>query len=29
LLVEPRQCPIPAFDTTLLHAMAAVEFALS
>lgn len=29
LLVEPPQCPIPAFDTTLLHAMAAVEFALS
>jgi aspartate racemase len=29
LLVEPRQSPVPAFDTTCLHAMAAVEFALS
>ena len=29
LLVDPRQSPIPAFDTTHLHAMAAVEFALS
>jgi aspartate racemase len=26
---EPGQSPIPAFDTTHLHAMAAVEFALS
>jgi aspartate racemase len=28
LLVAPGQSPIPAFDTTRLHAMAAVEFAL-
>ena len=29
LLVPPSQSPVPAFDTTQLHAMAAVEFALS
>ena len=29
LLVEPHHSPIPSFDTTQLHAMAAVEFALS
>jgi len=29
LLVAPDDCPIPAFDTTRLHAMAAVDFALS
>jgi aspartate racemase len=29
LLVTPDQSPLPAFDTTLLHALAAVEFALS
>ena len=29
LLVDPQQSPIPAFDTTHLHAMAAVDFALS
>ena len=28
LLVAPGQSPIPAFDTTKLHAMAAVEFAM-
>jgi aspartate racemase len=29
LLVAPDHSPIPAFDTTRLHALAAVEFALS
>jgi aspartate racemase len=29
LLVTPDQSPLPAFDTTQLHAMAAVEFALA
>jgi aspartate racemase len=29
LLVEPGQSPLPAFDTTRIHALAAVEFALS
>jgi aspartate racemase len=29
LLVEPADCPVPAFPTTRLHAGAAVEFALS
>jgi aspartate racemase len=29
LLVEPSRSPVPAFDTTRLHAMAAVDFALS
>jgi aspartate racemase len=28
LLVSPEQSPIPAFDTTKLHAMAAVAFAM-
>jgi aspartate racemase len=28
LLVAPDQSPIPAFDTTKLHAMAAVAFAM-
>jgi aspartate racemase len=29
LLVDPDNCPVPAFPTTRLHARAAVEFALS
>ncbi len=29
LLVAPDECPLPAFDTTRIHALAAVEFALS
>lgn len=29
LLVEPSLSPVPAFDTTRLHAMAAVDFALA
>ena len=29
LLVHPTQSPVPAFDTTRLHALAAVDFALS
>lgn len=29
MLVKPEECPIPSFDTTILHAKAAVEFALS
>jgi len=29
LLVPAEQCPIPAFDTTRLHALAAVDFALA
>ncbi len=29
LLVEPGRCPLPAFDTTRIHALAAVDFALS
>ncbi len=29
LLVKPEDCTIPLFDTTLIHAEAAVEFALS
>ncbi len=29
LLVEPDQSPLPAFDTTRIHALAAVDFALS
>ena len=29
LLVEPGQSPLPAFDTTHLHAMAAVDFAMA
>jgi aspartate racemase len=29
LLVPADQSPIPAFDTTRLHALAAVDFALS
>lgn len=28
LLLKPKDCHIPSFDTTLLHAKAAVEFAL-
>ena len=28
LLIKPEHCPIPSFDTTLLHALAAVEWAL-
>jgi aspartate racemase len=29
LLVEPERCPLPAFDTTRIHALAAVDFALA
>lgn len=29
LLVKPEDSPLPLFDTTLLHALAAVDFALS
>lgn len=29
MLLKPEDSPIPSFDTTLLHAQAAVEFALS
>ena len=29
LLVHPQDCPVPLFDTTRIHAEAAVEFALS
>lgn len=28
LLLKPEDCPLPVFDTTWLHAMAAVDFAL-
>lgn len=28
LLLKPEDCPVPVFDTTLIHATAAVEFAL-
>ncbi len=29
MLLKPEDCPIPSFDTTFLHAQAAVEFALT
>jgi aspartate racemase len=29
MLIKPDECPVPSFDTTLIHAKAAVEFALS
>jgi len=29
LIVRPEDSPIPTFDTTALHAMAAVEFSLN
>jgi len=29
LLIKQEDCPVPVFDTTLLHATAAVDFALS
>jgi aspartate racemase len=29
VLLKPEDCPIPSFDTTFLHARAAVEFALA
>ena len=29
LLIAPEDCPLPAFDTTALHASAAVDFALA
>lgn len=29
MLLKPEDCPIPSFDTTLIHARAAVEFALT
>lgn len=28
MLIAPSECPLPAFDTTLIHAAAAVDFAL-
>ena len=28
LLIRPEECPVPVFDTTLIHARAAAEFAL-
>jgi aspartate racemase len=28
MLIRPEDCPVPSFDTTMIHAMAAVEFAL-
>ena len=28
LLIKPEDCPIPSFDTTRLHALAAVDWAL-
>lgn len=28
MLITPEDCPVPVFDTTLIHAVAAVEFAL-
>lgn len=28
LLIQPEHCPVPVFDTTRLHALAAVDFAL-
>lgn len=29
MLLKPEDCPIPSFDTTLIHARAAVDFALA
>ncbi len=29
MLIKPEDCPLPSFDTTLIHARAAVEFALA
>ena len=29
LLIKPEECPIPVFDTALIHARAAIDFALS
>lgn len=29
LLLKPEDCPLPVFDSTAIHAMAAVEFVLS
>jgi aspartate racemase len=29
MLLKPEDCPIPSFDTTLIHARAAVDFALN
>lgn len=29
MLLKPEDCPLPSFDTTLIHAAAAVEFALA
>jgi aspartate racemase len=29
LLVKPEDCPVPVFDTTRIHAQAAVEFSIS
>ncbi len=29
MLLKPEDCPIPSFDTTLIHAQAAVDFALA
>jgi aspartate racemase len=29
MLLKPEDCPLPSFDTTLIHAQAAVDFALA
>jgi aspartate racemase len=29
MLIKPEDCPIPSFDTTVIHATAAVDFALA
>ncbi len=29
LLIKPEECSVPVFDTTLIHARAAVQFALN
>lgn len=29
LLIKPNECPVPVFDTTVIHAKAAVDFALA
>jgi aspartate/glutamate racemase len=28
LLVKPQDCPLPLYDTTVIHAEAAVDYAL-
>lgn len=29
LLLKPQECPLPVFDSAEIHALAAVDFALS